>query len=479
MHRRCGSASTSVAYFLVAMLILGGCTSLAPKYSAPDADFPTGYDNVAARDTSATLPTANAYYTDPALQRLIEQALVRNHDLRISALDAKAAFAAFGIEKANELPTIGATASGTLIGSSEGSPMLDGRKPELKMRSVGVGVSAWELDLWGRVRNLKTAALETYLATDAGQKAMTTALIAQVAAGYYGLREIDARLVLAKAALATRAESYRIFKRRYEVGSTSKLELTQVEILLHQAQSLCVELEQSRELQVHALDLLVGGKTNFVAVSNKDEPALPEVAPGLPSSLLLNRPDIVAAEHMLRASNARIGAARAAFLPRITLTGSLGYGTTELEGLFDSTGATWQFNPSLTLPIFDWGRKRNSLDLAEVRKEQSVVTYEKTVQAAFRDVADALTLRRSLGEQVDIAAAAHAALAERARLARLRYDNGATTFLEVLDAERDLLTAQQQLVHARYGLTAAHIRLYAALGGGADAQSSSSKEQAS
>lgn len=333
---------------------------------------------------------------------------------------------------------------------------------------LGVGVASWEIDFWGAVQSRNEAALQTYLATDAGRRATTLNLIAQVANSYLVLRELDERLALARQTIATREESVRIFTRRYEVGSSSRLNLTQVQTLLLQARSLNAQLEQARATQAHALTLLVGAPVSLPPTDRTLDPAISsvELTTGLPSDLLLNRPDIVAAEHQLRASHANIGAARAAYFPRVALTGSLGTASSELDGLFGSGSQTWSFGPSVSLPLFDGGRLDANLAVTRTRQALAVTAYERAIQSAFRDVADALSSRRWLVEQRALAQAALEVQTERARLSQLRFDSGATSFLEVLDAQRDLLTAQQQTVQARRALMSNRVGLYAALGGG-------------
>jgi len=333
---------------------------------------------------------------------------------------------------------------------------------------IGVGLAAWELDFWGRVRNLKEAALEAYLATDAARHAVTVSLIAQVADAYFGLLELDERLALARQTVASRETSLGIFTRRFEVGAIARMDVVQVDTLLQQARALVAQIEQARAAQAHALTLLLGAPlSEGMQTAKLDDRAVPQDLPvGLPAEVLLQRPDIMVAEHQLRAAGANIGAARAAFFPRITLTGFFGTASAELDGLFDADSRAWRFAPSLSLPIFDAGRNRAALQLAEVRRDLAVVNYEKSVQAAFRDVSDALSARRWLGEQVRIAEATLKAQAERARLVMLRYDNGSAPYFEWLDAQRDLLTAEQQWVQARRALLSSKVRLYAALGGG-------------
>lgn len=457
---------------LAIILALSGATacSLAPTYDAPalpvaahyPADSPaTAADRVAA-DTAW-----QDYFADPTLQSLIRQALDNSRDLRGAVLRVEEARAAYGIRRADQFPTIGVG-----IDASRGRTPADlsvtGQATTGSQYQVGASLASWEIDFWGRVRNLKDAALEEFLATDEARRAATVGLVAQTADAWLALRELDERIVLARDTIATRQESFRIFSRRFEVGATSRLDLAQVETLLTQAQALGAQLEQARALQAHALALLVGAPVDLPPAATRLDDALilHELAAGLPSDLLIQRPDIAAAEHRLKAANANIGAARAAFFPRVALTAAAGTASAALDGLFEPGSGAWRFSPSLSLPIFDAGRNRAALDLAEVRRDLAVANYEKTVQQAFREVADALAARRWLDEQLRIQRAALAAQAERARLAKLRYDNGAARYLEVLDAQRDLLAAEQQLVQTRRALLSSRVGLYAALGGG-------------
>jgi NodT family efflux transporter outer membrane factor (OMF) lipoprotein len=282
---------------------------------------------------------------------------------------------------------------------------------------------------------------------------------------------------IARQSVASREESYRIFQRRYEVGSTARLDVTQVQTLLTQAQSLLAQLEQQRATQINALRLLVGGDPG---IEPQQEPfdettVLAELDAGLPSTLLTSRPDIIAAEHRLLAANANIGAARAAFFPRIALTGSFGSASAELDGLFESGSKSWAFVPTVSLPIFDGGRRQANLELSEVRRDMAVAEYEKAIQNAFREVADALAAHHWLRQQLEVQLVGRDAQAERARLAQLRYDRGSAAYLEVLDAQRDLLDVRQQVVQTRRALLTSQIALYSALGGGNDASDNSSR----
>jgi len=393
--------------------------------------------------------------------------VVNNRDLRVAVLRAEEARAAFRIQRADQFPALGIDAQSARA-RVPGDLSVTGQSVVAGEYRAEVGLSSWELDLWGRVRNLKESALQSWLATDAGRRAAELALIGQVGDGYLGLRELDERVALARRTVQTREESYRIFSRRHEVGATSKLELTQVQTLLTQAQTLLAQLELARAHQLHALGQLLGTHPGALpAATPFDENlTLAELTPGLPSAVLASRPDVAAAEHLLRGANANIGAARAAFFPRIALTGSWGSASAELDGLFESGSRAWTFIPTLSLPIFDGGRLRASLALTEVRRDIAVAEYEKTVQTAFREIADALAARRWLAEQLQIAQTTLEAQSERTRLAQLRYDAGSATYLEVLDAQRDLLAAEQQLVQARRAVLSSQVALYTTLGGG-------------
>ncbi|RIQ19311.1 efflux transporter outer membrane subunit [Bordetella avium] len=456
--------------FALAAGLLSGCLSLAPKYERGPLPVPASFAHSTADSTPVAALAWPSFYTDPQLRSLIERSLANNRDLRLAVLRVAEARAAFGIQRADQLPTLGLTAEG----GRQRTPAdlsITGQPMVASQYQVGVGLASWELDFWGRVRDLKDAALENYLATDAARQAATLSLISQVADAYLSLRALDERLALTRATIASRAASLHIFQRRFEVGATSKLDLTQVETLWQQATVLGAELEQTRAAQAQVLQQLVGEPLDLPQARGglNEVTLMHELPPGLPSDLLSNRPDIVAAEHTLKAGNANIGAARAAFFPRITLTGLFGTASNELDGLFGGGSRAWQFVPNLNLPIFDAGRREANLDLARARQQQALAQYEKTIQTAFREVADALSARHWLTEQVDVLAATVQAQAERKRLAQLRYDHGASPFLEVLDAERALLEAQQQWVRTRRALLASQVALYAALGGGAQA----------
>ena len=456
--------------------LMAGC-SLAPEYTRPelpvadeypaDAPLPPGPEPDAKPDARAAAEIAwREYFTDAELQAMIAQALEKNRDLRVAALRVLETRAAFQIRRADQFPTLNVNAGELRLGIPE-SLSPTGSANTVPIYAVGASVVGWELDFWGRVRNLKDSALDQFLATDSARRAVTVSLVSQVADGYLTLREFDERIRITRDTIRTREEALRIFNRRFEVGTANRLDVAQVETLLTQAQTLGAQLEQARAAQAHALTLLVGTPARIADRKNLNDAALVRDPPvGLPSDLLQQRPDIVAAEHRLKAANANIGAARAAFFPTITLTGFLGTATGELNGLFGAGTGAWLFVPQLVAPIFDAGRRQANLDLAEVRRDAAVAEYERTVQAAFRDVADALSAQHWLTEQVAIQRRAVAAQRERARLSTMLYDRGRASYLEALDAQRDLLAAEQLLVQQRRALLSSRVALYAALGGG-------------
>jgi len=408
------------------------------------------------------------FFKDAVLRDLIAKALENNRDLRIAMQRVEEARGQYGIQKTDLLPTINAdaTASRSRV-PADLSPT--GYAVTSKQFEANLSFSTWELDFWGRVRSLTAAALESFLATEEARSAIVISLVAQVANTYLLERELDERIFISNQTLATREDSWRIAKRRFEVGYSSKLDAVQAEALLNQARADRAGLLCQRDQNHNALTLLVGVPivvSEIQPLSHIERGFAMEFSAGLPSDLLLNRPDILAAEHRLKAANANIGAARAAFLPRIILTGNYGTASIELSSLFSASSAIWSFSPRITLPIFDGGRNRANLNMTEARRNLAVADYERAIQGALREVADALAERRWLTEQAAAQQVTLAAQTERARLAGLRYQSGAAPYLEVLDAERDRFTAEQALVQVRRALLSSSVNLYAALGGG-------------
>lgn len=464
------STMTRVSCCVLGMLaaLLTGC-SMAPHYERPAPPVAQSFadeGSTAAARAAAQLEWQR-FFADPGLRHLLQLAMDNNRDLRVAMQRIEEARALFGIRRADQLPSISAGLSAARLHIPSGAS-LTGSELDVTQYSASLVLSTWELDFWGRVRNLKAAALESYLATVEARRALQVSLVAQVANTYLLERDLDERLATARQTLASREEAYRIMKRRYEVGSISKLDATQAEILRDQTRAELVVLEQQKERAHNALCLLVGTPlpVESVPLSAIESAFVPDLAPGLSSEVLLDRPDVLGAEHRLKAANANIGAARAAFFPRVALLGGLGSVSSELDGLFGSDTQLWLFVPTMSLPLFDGGRNRANLSLAEARKNLAVAAYERTIQTAFREVADALADRRWLARQIAVQQSIVATQTERVRLAQLRYQNGASSFLEVLDAERGQFAAEQSLVQTRRTLLTSTVSLYAALGGG-------------
>ncbi|WP_353745370.1 efflux transporter outer membrane subunit [Sphingobium sp.] len=456
------------ALFLPLGLSLGlsACT-FAPDHIRPAQAVPPLYEAQAVPGVTIAHVGWRDFFREAELQRVIGEALVNNRDLRIAAARVAEARASWRIEGASLYPQLDAVGTGTRGRTlfnlpEEGAAQLD-------TRQISVQLSAsWEIDFWGRLRNLRDAARWQYLASEESRRAVATDLVAQVANGYLLEREYAERIALARASIATREESLRIMRRRYEVGSGSRLDMSQAQILLAQARATLQALEQDRDVNRNALALLVGRPVEVAPgtlglATMAGQVSLPV---GLPSDLLVYRPDIIAAEHQLRAANANIGAARAAFFPNISLTGAYGTMSDELDGLFARGSEAWSFTPTIRLPLFNAGRLKGNLDVAKARRQRLVAEYERTVQSAFRDVSDALVRRRQLGLQIETTREMLEAQRERSRLAQLRFDNGRSAYLEVLDAQRDLFEAEQTLVQLRRAEIASIVALYSSLGGG-------------
>ncbi|PEQ13127.1 RND transporter [Novosphingobium sp. PC22D] len=442
--------------------------SFAPDYVRPPQPVPESYPAPAPAGASSIADLGwQDFFRQPELQRLIAEALANNRDIRIASARVDEARGAWRIEGAPLYPQLDAVATGTRGRSLFNLPTTGATPVEVRQISAQLNAS-WEIDFWGRLRNLRDAARWQYLATEEARRAVATSLVAQVANGYLLEREYEERAALARRSIETREESLRIMRRRYEVGSGSRLDMAQAQILLAQARTTLQALEQDRAVNRNALALLVGHPVTIApgTLTLRDAPEGIPLPVGLPSQLLVNRPDVVAAENRLRAANANIGAARAAFLPNISLTGAYGTMSDALDGLFADGSEAWSFSPTISMPLFNAGRLKGNLDVVKARREIAVAEYEQTIQTAFRDVSDALVRRRQLQLQIDTTKDLLDAQRERARLAQLRFDNGRSAYLEVLDAQRDLFEAEQSLVQLRRAELASIVALYAALGGG-------------
>lgn len=447
-------------------LCLVAC-SFTPQHVRPSQPVPQNFPGAEAAGSSIARIGWHDFFREQHLRALIAAALENNRDIRIAAARVAEARATWRIQGSALYPELEAVGMGTRGESLINLPAAGAQSYDIKQVTAQLS-AGWEIDFWGRLRNLNEAARYQYLATEEARRAVATDLVAQVANGYLLEREYEERVELAARTIATREESLRILRRRYEVGSGSKLEMTQAQTLLGQAQTALEALEQDRAVNRNALALLVGQPVDIAPgpLGLAEMATAIDLPAGLPSELLTSRPDIVAAEYRLRAADANIGAARAAFFPNITLTGAFGTTSTDLDGLFGNGSRSWSFSPTISLPLFNAGRLAANLDVAKARQVGAVADYEKTVQGAFRDVSDALVRRRQLARQIETTRSVLDALRERARLAQLRFDNGRSAYLEVLDAQRDLFETEQALVQLRRAHLASGVALYAALGGG-------------
>lgn len=457
---------------LAATLATAGCVNLAPVHERPAAAVPPTFPERIEPDgeTVAAALSWSEFFRDPRLRSLVETAISENRDLVIATSRIEQARARFRIQDSNRYPQVGTDASGTRSRS-----VFFGPNPELggaftiDLYNVSVGVTAFELDFFGRLANLSEAARAQYLASIAGQRALYLSLIREVASAYFELLEVDAQIELSASTAAARAEELRLARLRLDVGATSALDFRQAELLLFQAQQQLASERQAREEIRNALVILLGGK-EYDAISDglalEDQIAVERLQAGTPSELLLNRPDIIAAEQNLRAARANIGAARAAFFPNISLTGSAGFGSDDLSNLFSGDNFTWSYGPSISLPIFDWGRREADVALTRALETEALATYDLTVQTAFREVSDALAGRRWLAERYRLQSEALAAQEEIARLARIRYREGVVNYLEVLDAERSRLAGAQAQIELARLKQQNEVALFIALGGG-------------
>jgi multidrug efflux system outer membrane protein len=461
-----------------ASLVIYAC-SLAPRHTRPEAPiaptYPVAYAGDTAAGTAAHQLAWEDFFADPRLAVLVRRALENNRDLRIAVSQVEEARARYRIQRAEQLPTLGVSgdASRNRVGptalSSSGSNASLSEALRYERYFAGAAVSSFELDFWGRVRNLSAAARAEYLATVEAARSFRLSLIREVANAYLTALEVRERLDLAEATVQSRRDGLRIAKRRLDAGVTSALDYSQAETLLTQAEIELAALKLSLAQSENLLTTLVGAPLTDdlpPPVPLSEQGRLETLAAGLPSELLTARPDIIAAEARLRAARANIGAARAAFLPSITLTGSYGYASSELDDLFGENSLTWSYGPTITLPLFDFGRRRANLDIAKAREIQAIADYERTIQDSFREVADALAGRKFLAEQVDAQQRATFAQRRLAELARTRYREGVVGYLEVLDAERNLFAAEQALLQVRRAEVTNLVTLYVALGGG-------------
>ena len=452
---------------LVATLSIVGC-SLIPTYERPAspiaAQWPTTITGTQKESKqSLQIKGWKDFYIDAALQELINTALTNNRDLRVSVLNIEQARAQLGLRRAAQFPAVNAALTG--------SRAADGKGVFSTSYAAGLAVSSYELDFFGRVASLKEQALAQYLATGEASQTARISLIASVAQGWLNLLADEELLRDSRETVSTREESLKLMDMKLQYGAASELDQRLAQSLLESARGTFAQQQRQRAQDENALVLLLGQSLpakarEQLASAQLSAAQFAEVPAGLPSDLLTRRPDIRQAEQLLIASNANIGAARAAFFPNITLTTAFGSGSSELSGLFKSGSWGWTAAPQLLLPIFDAGRNQSNLEAAQAARGIALAQYEKAIQSAFREVADALASEATLGQQLQASQALLTAERERTRLTKLRFDNGAASQLDWLDAQRTLFAAQQALVQTRLAFLQNRIALFKGLGGG-------------
>ncbi|OIO80717.1 MAG: RND transporter [Gallionellaceae bacterium CG1_02_56_997] len=450
---------------IILLAALGGC-SLAPTYQRPAAPVAAVWPDSAKSPATRPMPDWQAYFPDPRLQALIAAALENNRDLRIATARIAEARARYGIVQADRLPNVNLNAQRS-ASLSPASTSFTGKPFQAQRYDVNVGLVSFELDFWGRVASLNAAAKANFLATEAAQRAFRLSLIADVASAYLSLLELQERSQLAESTTRGRAEMRALIGKRRDAGVSGDLDALQAEGAYQAASAEQANLQRQRAAAENLLVMLVGKIPAEMpagrSLAGQDIPD--DLLAGVPSDVLLQRPDVLSAEQRLIASNANIGAARAAFLPRISLTGAFGTASRQLSGLFGAGSDAWNFQPALTLPLFDAGRNAANVDVAEARRVIAVAEYEKTIQLAFREVADLLAARAALNAQLVAQQANTQAQNQRLKLVEARYRAGIANHLELLDAERDAYAAAQGELQVRRAKLAAATQLYKALAG--------------
>jgi multidrug efflux system outer membrane protein len=451
-----------------ALVLLSGC-AVGPKYKRPPVAAPAAYRGLtpdAGQQTSASLADEKWWdvFQDPQLQELIRTALLHNYDVRIAAARILQAQAILGITRADQYPTITGGASAANIRAQRTKVL-----PEFETSTNQVNLSlAWELDFWGKYRRATEAARASLLATEWGKRAVMSSLVADVATAYFQLRELDLELEISNRTLNSRKESLNLVQVRAQGGVTALIDVRQSEQLVYTAAGTIPDLERRSEQEENFLSILLGNNPAPITRGRAlvENPMLPTVPAGLPSSLLEKRPDIQAAEQQLVAANARIGVAKAAYFPQITLTAIAGYQSPALSDLFTGPAGFWNFGGQLLQPIFTGGRIRSNVRLSEAQQQESVLIYQSTIQQAFREVSDSLVAYRKNQEFRHQQELLVGAAQDTTRLANVRYSGGVSSYLEVLDSDTRYFDAQVALAQAQLNERLALVQLYNALGGG-------------
>ncbi len=473
MKRRLALRRVTLAFLL---LVFSSCASMAPKYTRPEAPVPSEWPGGPAYKGGAVKPgerrvgdiSWKEFFINEQLRKLIVLSLENNRDLRIAALNIERSRALYQIQRADLFPTVNASGS-AVEARTPGVLSGTGQALTTHQYSVNLGFSAYEIDFFGRIRSLDDQALEQYFATDEARRSLQISLVAEVASDYLTLAADNERLKIAQDTFASQQTSFELIKRRFEAGASSELDVRQAQTSVDSARVDIARFTSQVAQDENALALVIGSPVpeDLLPSGLGEIAALKELNTGLPSDVLQRRPDIMQAEHLLKAANANIGAARAAFFPRITLTTSVGLSSDQLTGLFKGSTGTWSFAPQITLPIFDSGRNRANLKVSEVDREIFLAQYEKAIQSAFREAADALAQRGTIGDQLEAQQSLTDATAAAYRLSQARYEKGVASYLDVLDSQRSLYSAQQGLITVRLSRLTNLVTLYKVLGGGA------------
>ena len=449
---------------LSAVFVLAGC-SLAPDYQRPTLPVPQQFS--LSQNALVSAPVGyqdtgwRSFFVDSQVKALIGEALVNNRDLRMAVLKVQEAKAQYGVTDADRYPQITAGFSGTYSGKLKGDSSTD------REFEAGLNLS-FDLDFFGRLKNMSEAERQNFFASEEARRAVHISLISNVSQSYFNQRLAYAQLQIAEETLQNYQRSYAFVEKQLLTGSTNVLALEQARGVIESTRSEIAKRKGELAQANNALQLLLGtyGKLPNDQMRSSGDIKPVTLPPSLSSQILLQRPDILEAEHGLMAANANIGAARAAFFPSITLTSSVSSSSSDLSSLFNATSGMWNFVPKIDIPIFNAGRNQSNLDLAEIRQQQSVVNYEQKIQNAFKEVADALVLRQSIGDQISGQQRYLTSLQITLQRARALYQNGAVSYIEVLDAERSLFSTQQSLLDLNYAQQVNEIKLFAALGGG-------------
>ena len=458
---------------LMMVSLLASCR-VGPNYVKPMIDVPDsfrGADQAASAD-SASLADLKWFevFRDEQLQQLIVTALEENYDLRDAVVRVDAARANVGITRANQFPsvTVGTAVTTSRSSASGAVPLFQGIDQSRTFGSVAFDLLSFEADIWGRLRSATDASRAGLLASEENRKAVVTTLVSDVAGAYFNLLELDGELEIAKRTLSTRKESLELIRIREGRGLATLLEVRQGEQLVHSAERAIPSIEESIEQTENRISLLLGHSPGAITRGSPLEEQVqpPSVPPGLPSALLERRPDIRLAEQKLVGASAMIGVAKAAYFPRISLTGFLGFQSSQLANLFTGPTGIWQFLPQVSQPIFTGGRLRSSVELATAQQQLALIEYERAIQTAFREVSDALVRYQKVHEVRERQELLLTTLHDRSRLSYLRYRGGVDTLLSALDADRDLFDAELGLVQTRRNELLALVQLYRALGGG-------------